>query len=309
MIRAGGMIKGILKDVEADTIQAALGDKEGPEAVAQFQAARKAYAQQSSLKEALDERLHLKGSTGGYAKAIKEMANTDGETLVRRLSGVNDANMLDILQQKFPETAALVRNYHVSSLLKNGALRAKGDLPINSEAVLKTLNNMQPELRNFIVSPQAQNRLGAIGRLLDRFNTLPHNFSNTARTLGNMMGKLPSTAVGVATGILGHNPVLGALSGILTHYLGTSVPDAADYALLKFLGNAKNIDAEGFKAMADTMEHSIKGEQLLSKGVSNVFKDEKETLPNSAKPSKSNVIKLDKYLARRFKKIQNRCLM
>lgn len=296
MVRAGGMIKSILREAESDALQGAVGKEGGEQAVAEFKSARAQYKAQSDLKEALDERLHAKGSTSGYGKSLKQMASTDGETIINRLSPVNDANIIQVLQKNFPKTADLLKNYHVDTLLKNAASRAKGDLPINSEAVLKTVNNMQPELRQFLVSPEGLNRMQAVGNLLEKFNTLPHNYSNTARTLLSKIGSLPGSAIGLATGIVGHMPIVGAVLGALGHNMSTGIKDAIDYSMLKYLGSARNVSAEGFKSMVDVVEHSIKGEQLLNKASSNVFKIDKDVLPPSAKPSPADLKRLDNNL-------------
>lgn len=294
MNRAGGMIKSILRDSEADAIQNSLGEKGGQEAIDTFKQARAGWAAEANLKESLDDRLHAKGSVGGYGKALRNMASTDSETLLNRLSPVNDANMIDILTKNFPETAAKLKDFHIDTLLKNAAMKAKGDLPINSEAVLKTVANMQPEMRDFLISPEGQARMGAIGNIVGKFNEMPHNYSNTARTLMSKLARVPGSAVGLVAGIAGHMPVMGAVLGGLAHQLGTKIPDALDYSLLKFLGSAKNVDAEGFKAMTDTIERSLRGDKMLSKSAANVFNINKEGLSESAKPSAKDLEKLDR---------------
>lgn len=296
MRRAGGMIKGILKDAESDAIAKQIGEKQGAKALDAYQSVRNAYRAQSELKESLDSRLHAKGSTSGYSKSLKEMANTDGESLVRRLSGVNDADILKVLQTSFPKTAEALKEYHVDSILKNAMDKAKPGEKINSNAVLSSIGKMSPEMRDFAISKDALSKVSAIGQLLEHFNTMPHNFSNTARTMDKLMGHLPGSAIAVGAMIAGHNPALGLLMGPLVKYLGRDVPDATRLALLKFLGSNQPIEAEGFKSMVDFIHATAKGESVLSRASKAIFKAESDVLPEKLVPNERDRNKLDKTL-------------
>lgn len=296
--RAGGMIKGILKDAEADAIeQHMLMKKEagGREAVNAFRDARAGYKLQSDLQEALNSRLHTKSSTSGFASALKEMAETDGESVLRRLSGNGDADLLKFVQEKYPETAKLIKDYHISELIKTGVDRAKPGMNLNSEALLKNLNKMSPELRNFIAPPEAQVKANAVGQLLDEFNKLPHNYSNTARTLDKLVQYIPGSAVAAATALAGGGPLGAALAGYLTKVVGKDIPDAMRLGLLKLLGSSQRVEAESFKSMVDTFNHAIEGEKLTNKVVNAVFsKKSPEALPASKLPSEKDRSMLDK---------------
>jgi hypothetical protein len=282
--RAGGMITKILKEAEADVIAAKLGEKEGPLAVEAFKMARTQYAAQAALKDAIDSRLHAGGSTSGFAKSLRAMAQTDGETLLRRLSGSNDADLLKFMQQNYPETAKLVRDYHINDLLKTASDKAKGDMTINSEALLSKFNKMSPELKQLMVTPEGAGKLTAVETLLSEFNNLPHNHSNTARTVDKLMQYIPGSAIGLATMLHDHNPITAALAGTFAKILGKDVPDAVRLSMLKFLGSNKQISSEGFKQMVDLISHTVKAENMIGKSVKNVFKAGSEVLPQYAVP-------------------------
>lgn len=294
--RAGGIIKGILKDAEAEVLTSNIGATEGEAAIEAFNGARAAYKAQSDLKDALNDRLHIKSSTGSYAKALREVANTDGESIVSRLSGKGDANLLEFLQKNYPKTADAIRNFHVEELLKTAADKAHPDMNINSEVLLKNFNKLSPELKAFISTPESRVKIESVGKLLEEFNKLPHNHSNTARTLDAMMQHVPGSAVALVAGVLSHSTGVGALVLGLSKFLGKDAPDAIKLGLLKFLGTAKSVDAAGFKAMVENVEHTIKGAELVTKSTKNVFKSEGEALPSSAKPSERDRKSLDKVL-------------
>lgn len=296
LMRAGGKIKGIMKEAEADVLGHAIGSEEGPEAIAAFANARKAYAQQSALKEALDSRLHVKGSTSGFAKNLSSMAQTDGEAVLRRLSGVGDADLLQFLSKNYPKTAELLKNYHLDNVVRQGLDKAKPGESINANAMIKSIEKMSPELRAFSMSGEQLAKVKAVNAMLDQFNSYPHNFSNTARTVDKLMQHLPASALAIAAMITGHNPALALVLAPLTKYLGKDLPDATKLGLLKFLGSNKPIEAGAFKSMVDYMEATAKGESTLSKASKNLFKTGKTVVPTSLMPTERDRAKIDKHV-------------
>ncbi len=296
MMRAGGILKGILKEAEADVVGHTIGSEAGVDAAAEFAKARKDYAIQSQLKEALDSRLHAGGSTSGYAKQLKTMAQMDGESVLRRLSGAGDADLLNTLQNSFPKTAELVKQYHINNLLEKAADSAKEGQSINSANLLKGINKLSPELQAFALKPEALSHIDAVGTLLDKFNERPHNFSNTARTADKLFQSLPGSAIGIATWIATHNPLTAAIVAPLVKALGKDAPDAIKLATLKFLGSEKPINASGFKAAVDFISQTLKGESLLSKASKAVYKAGVEVVPASQLPTERQRDKLDKQL-------------
>lgn len=296
--RAGGMIKSILKDTESELISKEMGAKEGLEAKDRYDAVRKEYAKQSTLKDQLDSRLNAKGSTSGYGKSLKEMAQTDGEALLRRMSGKNDANLLEFLQQNYPQTAQLLKQYHLDDILNSALAKAKPGETINSGALRKALGNMQPELRDFVVPKEAMSKVDAVSQLLDQLDKVPHNTSNTARAMGGLMKHIPGSAVGLATILTGHNPATAAITGIMTNYIGKTVPDAIRLSLLKFLGSAKPIEPGAFKSMVNFIDSTIKGENLINKASKSIFKEGGDIFPKTVIPDEGMRKKLDKRISK-----------
>lgn len=294
--RAMQMVKSVLRDHEANVIEKGLQKKMGVQSVMEYNTVRKAYKVQSELKDALDERLHLGGSTAGYGKALKEAAQTDGESVLRRLSGKGDADLLNLLQDQFPETAKALKNYHVESLLHTAGSKAKAGELLNSTAFLNHVNKMSPELKSFALDAKAQAKIGAVEKLLDKLKMQPHNFSNTARTLDRLFEYMPASGAGMALMFAGHNPIIGGVLGYMAKYLGKDVPDALRLATLKFMGSSKPISAPAFKALVDTLDHVVKGEAAMNKGVKNLFKAGRDVLPQSFQVKDRDRKKLVGYL-------------
>lgn len=292
MRNAGGKMISALKEVEAEAISEKLG-QEAPQLLETFKAAREGYAVQSAMKEALDSRLGLKGSTGGFANALREMARTDGEGVLRRLSGKNDAELLNFLSSHYPETASALRNFHISSLLENAANKAKEGATINNTAFLQNFSKLSPELKSFISSADSQDRIKAVSAVLDALKNPKHNFSNTARVLGPKLEKLAGTAVGLASALMGHG-VAGVIIAPIANALGKDAPDAIKLALLKWLGSSKNVDPGAFKHMVDFMNHAVRGENTLTKATKNIFKAGSEVVPASLFPKDTDRAKINK---------------
>ncbi len=79
MTRVGGLLKDALRDGESMLIEQHLGAR-NPLALEEYAATRNAWREQAKIVEQLQDRLHLPvKSTSGFAKALREAAQTDGE--------------------------------------------------------------------------------------------------------------------------------------------------------------------------------------------------------------------------------------
>lgn len=291
--RAGQLMKGILSEAEDQVALQHLG-AEAPELIEKFEAARKSYRSLSLLKEQLDDRLHIGGSTNGFAKGLREMADTDGETLLNRISGKSDAHLLEFLGQNFPQTAEAVKQYHLADVLSKAAAKAKEGETISLPTLRKNIDAMSPQLRNFAIPGETQARIDGIGQMLDRLNKAPHNFSNTARTVDKLLNGVPGSALALATMVASHNPAAAVIVGALTKVLSKDAPDAVRLGLLRFLGSSKPVEGAGFKAMVDFIHASQKGESLLTNASKNIFKAGSKVIPEHLFPNDTDRSKLDK---------------
>ena len=230
--RAGGMIKSILRDAESNVAIQHLGEKEGGEAVEQYRAARAAYAKQSALKDYLNDYLKVGGSTSGFSKGLKNMAQTDGESILNRLSGKNSADLLDFMSKNYPKTADAIRNQHIDFALQKAADKAEPGSKIHVGTLRKSIENMSPELRKFTISPDALTKIDAIGQVIDRLEPKNYNFSNTSRTVTKAMSGIPGAALGTVAALSGHGVVAAGLIGVMSKYFAHDIPDAMRLGLL-----------------------------------------------------------------------------
>jgi hypothetical protein len=289
----GSQVKGIFRDVEDRIVTSKLGE-DAPELLQQHLMARDAYKNAMNTIEDLNDRIRVGryNGPGSFIRALEEMAPED---VLRRLSPKGDAGVINLLSERFPEAAEKLKDYHISQLLKSSMAKAgEGEL-LNSRAFFTALDKMSPEAKAFLASPEIKAKLDAIQGLVEAIPS-KMNTSGTAKTLDSLWEYVPASAAGLATALIGHNPALGLLMAGLTKVLGRDLPDATRLAMLKFLGSNKSIEPSAFKNMVEYIHATIKGENLTSKAVENVFKAGKEVLPQSQFPNEKDRNKLDKQL-------------
>lgn len=295
--RAGTIVRGIIRDTENELIMLKAGI-DSPDTLIKYRGALQGYKEAAVLKDALNDRLKISPSVGKYSKALREAATTDGESLLNKLKGDKDANLLAFLQENFPETAAKVRQYHVDQLLKTASEVGKGkNGSISLNNLMKNMEKMSPELRDFIATPEVQAKLQNLKGLAARLDDQNHNWSNTARTVDKILGGTGGTAMGLIAALTGQG-VGGVLLAPILGSAGKEAHASAKLALLKYLGSNQPIKAEGFKAAVDFMEKSIKGQTALNKGAAAVFKSGVPVIASANMPSAKDREKLDKAVAK-----------
>jgi len=286
--RAGALMKNVLRDAESEMIEQHLGAV-GEDAVARYRQTQQAFRAAATLKEAVDDRLGAGGSVSGYAKSVRAMSKQEGEKVLQRLLGTGDADWLATVQREFPETAQQLKAFHKDKLLS----AAKDGDSLSSKKLLKAMDNMSPQLREFSLSPEAQGQIKAAAAILEQLNDKTHNFSNTARTMSKLMKDAGGGALGAVAALTGHSPIGGYLLGKVGEYVAKDIPDAVRLATLKFMGTPAPVNAKGFKAMVDVINRVYRGEALVTKATKNVFKDG-DVLPASKMPTEATRERLSK---------------
>jgi len=292
--RAARMVKGVLRDIEAGVMEKELGSQ-GAELVDRFKKVRAEWHEASNLIDDVQEQIGVKASTGGYAKALREAAKLDGEAILRRIAGSGNAAGLELLQREFPKAAEAFKQFHLDSLLKDAAKKAKPGEIINAKALLSGVDKLSPEMRSFLVTPEAMQKLQGIGTILEQMEKAPHNFSNTARTADKLLSHVPGTAVGMAALVASHNPLLAGALGMLTKTLAKDAPDAMRLSMLKFIGSNQQIESGAFKAMVDVARGVVKGEQAVTRGARALLR-EGGKISTKREVSENDIDKLDKRL-------------
>lgn len=289
----GKQLKTALRDMEDKVLTNKIA-LAAPELIETHAAARSGYAALRNTIDELNDRLHV-GAHGGPKTFINALKDMDGEAIIRRLSPKGRADIISELGASFPEVADKVRSFELDKLLKNAARASKDESVISPTHLFKGIENLSPEMRQFLISEDSLNKLSSVKGLLD---SIPEkaNYSGTAKALDKMLSYVPASAMGAISLLTGHNPVTGLLLGHMSKLLARDVPDAIRLSLLKFMGTSAPVNSAGFKAMVDMAQATIKGAKALDSGVKGVFKAGKLVLPQSLMPSESDINKLDKHL-------------
>lgn len=261
----GKVLRSIFNDAQ-DTV---VGREAGNAGLADiFRQTQSEYSRFKGLLGDLNDRLHLgrEGRAGAstFSAALRSM---EPEAVVKRLGLKDDVSLQQLLQQQFPQTAELAKQQEISGLLKK-TLDKNGNIDPNK--LVKAVKGLSPELKGYLISPEATNRIEAIQNLLNR---MPQrmNPSGTAKTLDALWSKVPASGAAMVAMLTGNNPILGAIIGQITHSLGREVPDAVKLAMLKYMGSSAEISASGLKAAASLARKTISAEKKLDVSAKEVF--------------------------------------
>lgn len=235
------------------------------------------------------------GNFKGAGTLLKKIESVGAEGLLNKFSVKNNADFIPFLAKNFPETLAHVRQNELKQLIQPAINRAKGENPVDVKAlsdILKKTMAGKKELADFALSPEALSKIEAAERIL---SAIPQTRdSGTPGGLAKLFSKMPQSAMAAIGMIAGGNPVAGYLAGEMSQRLGRDIPDAMRLSYLKFLGSDQPIKAEGFKAMADFVHATMKGENRINKSIKAVFKAGAQVIADNQYPSDKDNERLDK---------------
>lgn len=303
-------IKNMMSDFQEQEIRrAALGLERagvddainiGEDLLAQRAAANKGYAEFSRMSNDLSSHLGVGDFSGFKTLTNKLDEGVTAESLLKKFSPKNNADIIPFLQAHFPETLEIVRQNELRQLVKSAVLGAKDGSTIN----MKTLSNMiskgmsgKEEYLRWALPPEALEKIMAADVLQ---NAIPGmKSSGTAGWQQKMMASVPQSAGALIAMMTGHNPAVGFVGGYLGKLMARDAPDAMKLAMLRFLASDQPVKAEGFKAMVDFMHNVAKGESVMNNGIKSIFKAGVATNVDDFIPSdKAETQKLDKAVIR-----------
>lgn len=285
-------IRSSLSDFQESQL-AKIPGKEGM--IAERAATNAAYKDFAKMSGDLTDHLGV-GNFKGAGTLMSKLGNdVSPEQLLKKFSFKGNTDFIPFLKQNFPEVYEKVREQELKNFLKPAVLSAKGDAPINI-GKLNTLIEKgmagQPEYIKSILPPEALDKIAAANKLAEALPIKPS--SGTAGHMAGLFKDMPRSALAGVSMIMGHNPIIGGVIGHMSQIMGRDLPDAMRLAHLKYLASDQPIKAAGFKSMVDFFHNTYRGENLLSKATSNVFKRGAQVLTDSAMPNKADREKLDK---------------
>lgn len=285
----------ILKDFKESEVLGMGGEG----ALAERQQINQNYKRFAQMSDELSNHL----GTGDFrgAKTLKDRLDLKPETLARKFSIKNNADLIPFLKENFPDTYNAVLQNERKELIKPAILAAdkKGEYPIDAKKLSDIINKQMAgnkEYINALLPPETLQKIDAANTLLNSLPT-PRD-SGTPAGLAKIFRGLPSSAMAAVGALMGHGLMAGALIGEMAHKIGKDAPEAIKLGYLKFLASEQPVKAEGFKAMVDYMHAAYQGEKILGKGIQNVLKSGAQVLPDKYYPNAKQLEKLDKLVAK-----------
>lgn len=299
--RLAAVVSPVIKDFESGVVQSHLASAAsgGEEAAASLLARRKEADQ--AFKRAMGTMNELKQSLGlgrfkgtnGFLRALDEKPP---EQILQRLSNKNRQDMITLLQEKFPQAAEIIKNYHINDMLHDSVMQG-GEL--NTKKFLNRLldGSINPEHMQQMItgSPVVKARLESIKNIL---NALPKdgNPSNSAAMIDKLWSGKMGTLMGGVFGVGGHGHVGGGLLGGAAESVIREIKPFLSYKILEMRASGKNIVPGNVKALYDYARSVAEGHSLVTKAVNSIF-NANRVLPPSREPKEADRKKLDRYVA------------
>jgi hypothetical protein len=225
-------------------------------------------------------------SIADLEEALKDLPSAK---LADRLFDKKNIEGLRMLQEKYPDALRAIVDQKKAHIVE--AATTKGDLMHNK--LLNQVNSLPKEVRDIMFTKEQQGMINSAGAILRKTGERMGP-SGTPVTLDTLWKHAPAGILGAVSMLTGHNPMVGMVLGQAGRYLSREAPDTVKLSLLKFLGSSGPVDSGAWKAAADFIHASQKGQSLIENSVKNVFKAGREVLPQSIIPSEKDTKRLDK---------------
>lgn len=245
--------------------------EEGVQEVERYEGLRQQYGQFMNKISNMNSYLGAGKYYGpeSFFSNLQDKIDTKPELVLKSFTNPNRAEMLNSLQEEAPETLKKIKQYHVDNIVQNAAnLKTK----TAAQGITDYINSMSPQMRQLLMSPEQEQKLTSIGRILQTLKDPRYNYSNTGRTVTSLLMRhsvMSPLALMVGAHEGGWKGALAGLAGELA--VGELAP-ASSIALLKWMGSNQETDALGVKAAAQYVANSYKGQTALSGAISSLFK-------------------------------------
>lgn len=293
--RAASDVKKLILDAQQNVLSSAIGKEGGEELFNKYVAARQGYAQAAKLANELGDHLGI-GDFAGPDSFLKKLAeNKTPEQFLSRLSPANNAEILPWLQKNLPGVVDIIRENELKKIVAPAVRAAKGDHPINVTTLQNAIKGKMAGKESYMkwVLPEELIKKAEAAETLK--SIIPGmSDSGTPGGIEKMIRHSAASSMGAIAAILGHNPVMGALVGHISQLLRRDAPDGVRLAMLRFLGSEAPVKAEGFKAGVSFINSTLKGESMLAKATSNIFKSGAEVIGTKSLPTQKQRDKIDK---------------
>lgn len=269
-----GQLRGIFDAHSEDSIVEALqAAGHSPQKLLELTEAKAGYRELKTTIEDLNHELHAGRFAGpeSFAKAVSE--NLTPEDLLRRLGAKDNADFSSTLTQKFPQTAAKLRDYQMKELVGKAVEKARAGEWLNHKYLLDQVEKWSPEFRAETLDPAQSYAVQAAGQ---RLAALPTPFkAPIGSTLERVIKTIPK-GVSSLFGLVSGHPTMGMLAEALNEYGIKRAPDQLRVAMLRFLGQGPSeIQPTAFRALSRLVEATSKAQSAVTRAADAVVSGSK----------------------------------
>lgn len=286
------------KQIEDSILGIAGREEGGPMAAEKIAAQRESlnkYRQVAEIVDQAQDHFDL-GNFQGKETLAKKLEAMSPEQAANKLSFKNNREAIPFLQQYFPSTYESVRQNEAREFLKPAMMKgAKKGTSIDITKLADTIDKAKAGQSTYLNSILPTETLARVEHAKTLLGALPDlRSSKTAKWTEKLMAHLPASALAAVQFIAGHNPIGGLIVGEMASRMQREVPDAIKLAYVKWLASGNSVKSEGFKAMVDMIDNTIKGQNILGKASKAVFKADAMVIGQNLLPTEADRSKLDK---------------
>lgn len=230
---------------------------------ATYQEARQQYSGLMGRLEDLGTQLRLGNfeGPGGFQRAFEEKLGRDSKGLMKAMSGDTHVEALEALKAVSPKAYDAVRQFQINKVL-SGAMK---DGSLDIAKLSAKMKDMQPQMRDFIASPEQQMRLQGIADA-SKVATIHPSYT---KKLGDSIVHQASTPLALMAAMLGHSGA--AILTKLTDLGYKEGKDGLKLALVKLLSSKQPVSAEGFHSMVQLFNNAYKGQAMMNAAAQSLF--------------------------------------
>lgn len=300
--RAGGpearllqTAKNALTDMRAAAITDAAEKKlVKPDVLERIKAADTAYGTYKQSLKGLGVEAGL-GTPNNARALLDRFSKVSDEGLANRFFDINDSGSLQYLKENFPEQFDLARRLKLRDIYEKSLDEAQGkNGKFDIGKFLRQFSDkkMGPEARELLLNGTNAEKLQDIKNI---YSAMPGNPNPSGTSYAEAFAKMftPSGAIQTGTDAV-QRALLKAMPYIQDAVVKTGDNEAATLGAMNFLRHTdKPVDAGAFKSMVEFIHQTIKGENLISKGVKGLFEASGTVLPSHLIPDDKKLKKLD----------------
>jgi hypothetical protein len=258
-----------------------------PNLVEQHAAARTMYVESLNKLKKLGEALKL-GKIDDPQQFIKKLlAKGKEEDVLRKLTTEKDAGLLNFVSKEFPELAGLIKKAHIDQL----SLQTKEGV-LNSGKLLKEIDNMSPELQEFLFGRESLEKIQALGTMLERLGS-----TKEADQLSKLVEKFFPSGAGAVLSLLQGGALPQLALGIMGGQATKEANAALNLAFTKMMASDVPMSGSAFKAMFEAAKTAYKGAAKTERALESVFKPGGAVIKAEFAPSAKTLGILDKSVA------------